>query len=218
MRWQRALSVVALLVPLQAGAVEAGPSSCAQAGLLAEQRFGIPDGLLRAIGVVESGRTGPDGAVAAWPWTINARGEGRFLAGRDEAMASVRALFADGTTSIDVGCDQVNLHYHPNAFAALEEAFDPAANALYAARFLSELYTRAGSWEAAVAAYHSASPEHGLPYRDRVYAAWGGAAPARTEVVAYGVRVVTPAALGAAPGVIVLRPVAGLPAMLRGRT
>ena len=69
-----------------------------------------------------------------------------------------------------------------------------------------------------MAAYHSATPEHGLPYRDRVFAAWGGAAPAGPQVVAFGVRVITPAVAGTAPGVIVLRPVAGLPVLVHGRT
>ena len=35
---------------------------------------------------------------------------------------------------------QVNLMHHPNAFADLDEAFDPAANARYAVTFLSALY------------------------------------------------------------------------------
>jgi len=87
-----------------------------------------------------------------------------------EAEAATRVLQGRGVTSIDVGCFQINLHYHPAAFTGLDEAFDPQANAAYAARFLSELRTRTGSWEGAVAAYHSTTPERGGPYRDRVLA------------------------------------------------
>ena len=40
---------------------------------------------------------------------------------------------AQGARSIDVGCMQVNLLHHADAFASLEQAFDPVANARYAA-------------------------------------------------------------------------------------
>ncbi len=74
--------------------------------------------------------------------------------------------------SIDVGCMQVNLMYHPNAFASLDEAFDPSANAQYAARFLNALYGASGSWVQATAAYHSETPAIGADYQRRVMARW----------------------------------------------
>jgi hypothetical protein len=153
-------------------AMEAGgAAACQRAGLDAERELKLPPGLLLAIGVVESGRWDPiTGRVAAWPWTVTANGVGQVFDSPAEATAATRALQERGVTSVDVGCFQVNLHYHPTAFAALDEAFDPQANAAYAGRFLLALRTRTGSWENAVAAYHSASPERGGPYRDRVLA------------------------------------------------
>jgi hypothetical protein len=74
--------------------------------------------------------------------------------------------------SIDVGCMQVNLRHHPNAFASLEEAFDPAANARYAARFLTELHATRNDWLRAAAHYHSHTPQFADAYRARVEAAW----------------------------------------------
>jgi hypothetical protein len=148
-----------------------GATACQRAGLDAEHQFNLPPGLLLAIGVVESGRRDPTtGRVAAWPWTITANGVGQAFESRAEVTVATRALQERGVTSIDVGCFQVNLRQHPTAFAGLDEAFDPQANAAYAARFLVALRTRTGSWENAVAAYHSASPERGGPYRDRVLA------------------------------------------------
>jgi hypothetical protein len=67
---------------------------------------------------------------------------------------------------------QVNLKYHPEAFADLEEAFDPAANVAYAAAFLKALRNDKGSWAKAVAHYHSATPERHIRYRTKVFAAW----------------------------------------------
>ncbi len=67
---------------------------------------------------------------------------------------------------------QVNLHHHPNAFASLEEAFEPRSNVAYAAAFLKELRQASRSWSRAVALYHSATREFGYGYRKRVYRVW----------------------------------------------
>ena len=63
---------------------------------------------------------------------------------------------------------QINLLHHPNAFASLEEGFDPLANARYAARFLKELYAERGDWMAAAGNYHSRTPERAQAYRNAV--------------------------------------------------
>jgi len=198
-----------------------GAAACQRAGLAAEHALNLPPGLLHAIGVVESGRRDPmTGQVSAWPWTVTANGAGQAFDSQAEAAAATRALQAHGVTSIDVGCFQINLHHHPAAFTDLDEAFDPPANAAYAARFLSALRTRTGSWENAVAAYHSATPELGGPYRDRVLASLTGTDMLPAAVVPNGERVLvwtpppatgrvhvwTPNAPGLAPGVISFGP------------
>ena len=110
--------------------------------------------------------------MAAWPWTINAAGKGQWFETADDALRAVRALMEGGTRSIDIGCFQINMLHHPQAFQTLEQGFDPMANAAYAARFLAGLQARTGSWDAAVAAYHSADPTRGYAYRQQVFAAW----------------------------------------------
>ena len=146
----------------------------------AERAAGVPAGLMSAIGVVESGRREAgreQAAPSAYPWTINAEGVGSFYASKAEAIAAVVALRAQGVRSIDVGCMQVNLMHHGTAFASLEEAFDPGANARYAATFLLRLLTQTGSWPAATAGYHSLTPELGEPYARKVLAVWRSAPP-----------------------------------------
>jgi len=163
-------------------------SGCAAAAAEAERAHGVPPGLLLAVGRIESGRPDPGTRrVEPWPWTINAAGAGQFFATKEEAAAAVGSLQMRGMRSIDVGCFQVNLMHHPSAFASLDEAFDPVANALYAAGFLADLRARLGAWPAAVAAYHSATPGLGEPYRDAVMNAWqtgGGAREAIFSVAA----------------------------------
>ncbi|MGE0224505.1 MAG: lytic transglycosylase domain-containing protein [Acetobacteraceae bacterium] len=153
-------------------AVPTAHQLCRPAIEAAERRHGIPSRLLAAIGRVESGRTDANGEVSPWPWAVNAEGEGFWFNSKAEAVAAVNAMRARGVRSIDVGCMQVNLMHHPDAFASLEQAFDPATNADYAARFLGRLFGQTGTWPKAAAWYHSATPELGDAYSRRVMAAW----------------------------------------------
>jgi len=237
-RYRCWLLLAATLVLIAGGGQASGQGAddyavCRDAGMEAERTLGLPPGLLLAIGRVESGRRDPaTGRVAAWPWTLNAGGAGQMFGSAAEAQAVVRSRQAGGVASVDVGCFQVSLLHHPAAFASLEEAFDPKANAAYAGRFLSSLRARMGSWDAAVAAYHSATPERGGPYRDRVMASWTGAGalpPAEPPAVVVrplaervlvwvappatdGIRVWTPSRPGMAPASIVI---STAPAVLR---
>jgi hypothetical protein len=147
---------------------------CAAAIAAAERDAGMPPGLLGAVAKVETGRRAPDGSVQPWPWSYNAAGDGRYAASNAEAIQEVRAIQARGVRSIDIGCMQINLLHHPQAFASLEAGFDPATNVAYAVRFLRELHARTGDWNQAVATYHSATPERGLVYQQRVMAALSG--------------------------------------------
>jgi hypothetical protein len=209
-----------------AAAASAAPDDplnpCERAGAAEEQASGLPPGLLLAIGRVESGRwDSARGRVTAWPWTINAAGKGQWFETKTAATQTVRDLTGGGTRSIDVGCFQINLMWHPAAFPSLEQAFDPAANAAYAARFLLGLFGRTGSWEAAVETYHSADPTLGFAYRKQVYATWAAAEPVTASVrtgsvlavaprpvalpmVIAGVRIWTPMPIGTAPGVVAM--------------
>lgn len=139
----------------------------------AQSRWHLPNGLLQAIALVESGRPDPrTGAVVPWPWTINVAGHGYFFPNKASAIAAVRDLREAGIASIDVGCLQINLMYHPAAFSSLKQAFDPAANARYAALFLDGLHDRTGDWARAIGEYHSQTPKIAAPYQLRVLAQW----------------------------------------------
>ena len=138
--------------------------------IAAVQTSAIPATLLPAISRVESGRLDPRTArVRAWPWTINVDGVGTFFETKEDAVATVKALQARGQKSIDIGCMQVNLMYHPAAFKDLDTAFDPPANAAYAARFLLALHAQARDWNLAAAYYHSAEQDRGEDYQRRVF-------------------------------------------------
>jgi hypothetical protein len=148
-------------------------AACSAAGHQAEQAGSLPSNLLISIGMVESAHPDPlTGRYVPWPWTVNADGKGQYFPTKEAAMAFVRFAQASGAHDVDVGCFQISLQSHPDAFATLDDAFDPAHNAAYAARFLSQLKAQTGSWGTAIADYHSAMPELGLPYQRQVLAAW----------------------------------------------
>ena len=161
-------AVLPLLGPINRAAAQ-DAADCGSAVSAATTRHHLPDGLLQAIAETESGRHDPgSGARTPWPWTVTARGTGHFFATQADAIAYVRDLWANGITSIDVGCLQVTLHYHPAAFATLARAFDPSTNADYAATFLTTLHRPDTDWSEAVADYHSANPIEGGAYLQRV--------------------------------------------------
>jgi hypothetical protein len=172
----RALLLALVLLPLPALAVPpaASPAQLCEAAIVtAERTAQLPARMMGAIAVVESGRPDPaGGTLRPWPWTLNAEGEGFFFASKQQAIDAVRLLQARGVHSIDVGCMQVNLMFHPDAFASLDRAFDPETNARYAARFLTALHTANRDWPATIAAYHSETPAIGAGYRQRVLARW----------------------------------------------
>lgn len=165
----------AFLISL-AFALPAAAQDCATLAARAGTAEGIPDGLLPAIALVESGHADGKGGRAPWPWTLNQGGESHYLDSKDQALAVLEDILSTGTTNVDLGCMQLNWRWHAKAFSGPEEMLDPVANTAYAARFLKELKNQLGSWELATAAYHSTDPERGRGYVARVAAAQGGMA------------------------------------------
>lgn len=179
MNWRIPFALMAILFPTRTYAdtrtsTDTNPSQvCRQAISAAERAHGIPPHLLAAIARVESGRRDQrSGKFNPWPWTINFDGQGSFYDIKAQAVAAAGAMRPRVTRSIDVGCMQISLIHHADAFISLDQAFDPMANADYGARFLVQLFSKTQSWPKAVELYHSATPELGTDYRLKVYAAW----------------------------------------------
>lgn len=187
----------ALSAPLTqtAQSFEKEANTCISAITHQERRHGLPHGLLQAISLAESGRwfedTGRDkGAIIAWPWTVTTGGEGHYLPNRVDAVAYVKSLQADGVQNIDVGCMQINLKYHPEAFSSIEQAFDATANAAYAAQFLKTRFAVSKSWIEAAGDYHSTTPTLNQSYREKVSKLW-----IQTSQPGYGRDILTASAI-----------------------
>lgn len=173
-----ALSGAAFMPLSQAAAAQTDPmiegaKLCTRHLPRLEREYAIPTHLLSAIASTESGRYHSGlGMKLPWPWSINANGKGYWFETKEEAIAAVKKLRASGIKSIDIGCMQVNLHHHPEAFASLSEAFEPQINIAYAAGFLRNLYDQGGSWKKAAGDYHSRTPSLGNKYVGNVYGSW----------------------------------------------
>jgi hypothetical protein len=163
--WICGLLLLQSLVMLPARADTGDDSACERAAQIAETEFGLPAGVLRAIGKVES---------RGWPWTANVDGAAEVYRSKAEAVTGLARVRSSVPANIDVGCFQISSRYHPAAFATVADALDPNANAHYAARFLLELRDRYGDWTRAVGAYHSATPPLEAAYRQQVMAQWKG--------------------------------------------
>lgn len=159
----------ALALCLLAGDAEstapATPESqiCDLAAAQAARESGVPLPVLLAITRTETARRG-----APWPWTVNMEGAGHWFDTRAQAEAYAEGQYLAGARSFDVGCFQINHRWHGQHFLSIRAMFEPADNARYAARFLTELYTELGSWDDAVGAYHSRTERHAARYL-RIY-------------------------------------------------
>lgn len=175
----RGLAVFTACVAVISGVWPAAPSAatadrCAPAIAAMEQAHAIPSQRLRAVVLAESGRWDATRRRSfASPWTVTAGGQAAYFADKQAAVTEVKRLRAAKVESIDVGCMQVNLAFHPDAFDDLDTAFEPASNVAYAAIFLTRLYDGTRSWSRAVAFYRSTTPKLGQAYRNRVFRLWG---------------------------------------------
>lgn len=139
---------------------------CFQAAALAAKDSGVPQSVLVAISLTETGRQ-KDGDFSPWPWTVNMEGIGKWFGSRETALAYVQENFDRGARSFDVGCFQLNYRWHGKAFQSINHMFDPLVNARYAAKYLTELFAEKGNWEAAAGAYHSRTPKYAEKYQRR---------------------------------------------------
>ena len=131
-------------------AAPAAANVCEQQMAQAAAKHGVPLGVLFAVGLTESGRRG-----SLQPYAMNIQGQAYFGTSVADVMQRLAEAQRSGVRLVDLGCMQINHHYHREKFASLEAMIDPRQNVEYATRFLKELKAREGSWTLAVARYHA---------------------------------------------------------------
>lgn len=145
-----ALAVTISTFSFVCGQSVAGQNICEKEMDRASARYDVPLGVLYAVGLTETGRKG-----SLQPYAMNIEGRPFFGASAAEAISAFEDARKSGAKLIDVGCMQINHHYHRAEFDSLEQMFEPRANVDYAAQFLTRLRQREGTWTLAVARYHA---------------------------------------------------------------
>jgi soluble lytic murein transglycosylase-like protein len=148
------------LSPTQA----AGSQACEREMVRAAQANDIPLNVLYAVGLTETGRKG-----TLNPFDMNVDGRAVVSTSLNEALEKFESERAHGAQLIDIGCMQINHHWHASDFRSVSEMFDPARNVRYAANFLKELRAREGTWTLAVARYN-AGPNNDIAQKKYVCA------------------------------------------------
>lgn len=138
-------------------------STCASAISKYETLYRIPQGLLSAMGNVESSHNAYALSVAGTAYTF-----------KDSSAAAkmITTLIAENKTNFDVGCMQINYFWHGKHFVSASSMLDVNSNVRYAASFLFGLYKTHGSWLKAVRHYHSHDPKIHKTYSKKVAIAW----------------------------------------------
>jgi soluble lytic murein transglycosylase-like protein len=153
-RWKALLGSLSFALLAAASISDAGAAAsanpCEREILRASEKFGVPVGILYAVGLTETGNKG-----SLQPYALNIEGKARFAKSAAEAEAIFRAARKDGRKLIDLGCMQINHHYHAENFPSIAAMLDPRRNVEYAARFLIRLKGRHDTWSLAVARYHA---------------------------------------------------------------
>ncbi|WP_235907817.1 transglycosylase [Siccirubricoccus phaeus] len=134
-----------LLPPAEPALVRLSPqAACLAAARRAEQVHGLPEGLLVAIALSESG-------LHAHALNIG----GRSYFPHDFAAARALLLGAAPSRSVMAGCVQVNARVHARG---ADWPLDPVRSADWAGGLLRRWYTETGSWAEALRRWHGGSP------------------------------------------------------------
>ena len=137
-----------------------------------ERQIDIPKGLLKAIGLTESGRYLDKSNPTIWPWTVNAKTKSLFFDNKSQMLKFLNSEVEKGNYDFDVGCMQVNLKWHGKYFKKISDSIDPKTNISYATSFLYKLKTDFKTWNEAIKRYHSSNPKKNIKYHKKVLAYW----------------------------------------------
>lgn len=150
MRFQVLLAASLITLATSISDARANAGACEREILTAAAKYDIPAGILYSVGLTETGRKG-----SLQPYALNIEGRALFARSRQEALDAFEKARAGGAKLIDLGCMQINHHFHGDRFASVGAMLDPHRNVDYAASFLAQLHARHETWTMAVARYHA---------------------------------------------------------------
>lgn len=146
----RHAAIIAGFLSSLIAALPASANPCEAEILRASARYGVPTGILYAVGLAETGVRG-----SLQPYALNIGGKASFPPTAEAAMRQIGQARRQGVRLIDIGCMQINEYYHAEHFKKVSDMLNPRLNVDYAARFLVTLKKRNRTWSMAVARYHA---------------------------------------------------------------
>jgi soluble lytic murein transglycosylase-like protein len=152
----RCLGVALVAIAISSGGARADGLPCEREMTRASALHGVPLNVLYSVGLTETGRRGE-----LSPYDMNVDGQAVHSTSLAEAMTRFAQAKGRGAKFIDIGCMQINHHFHSADFRSLSEMFDPVRNVEYAANFLKSLKAQEGSWTLAVARYNAGPGNRG---------------------------------------------------------
>lgn len=148
-------------------AESSSPSLWAQAA----RKYNLDPIDLYGIALQESRRHFSDNQVRPWPWTLHTPEEGGLYFDSFEAAAKkLRELIAAGRTNIDIGLMQLSFAWQGYRVVDPVQLLKPEINIEVAAAILREHLDQFGELRLAIARYHSARLDRGIPYAASVLA------------------------------------------------
>lgn len=142
----------------------AAENDCHTNTSVVERQLHIPNGLLLAIALVESGVDG-----VPQPNALSFGLRSLVAHSRADAVRKLQAGKGHVRNDAFVGCMQLSVRHHKAAFNSLDKMMDPKANIWYAGRMLVRLRSEAGNWAGAVARYQGGSQRQSHHYVCRVW-------------------------------------------------
>lgn len=158
------IATIALVAPGIAFAGPPTPNQCLSNAIQAEKTYRIPEGLLQAISIQESGVNGKP-----YPWALNLGGRVVYASNIEAARKILGDRSAKGRKNLYAGCMQLSVKYHGGSFASLGELLQPQRNTAYAGKYLASHFDDYGDWEAAVRRYHGGKPRQSAAYFCKIW-------------------------------------------------
>ncbi|MFS2010114.1 transglycosylase SLT domain-containing protein [Azospirillum sp. CT11-132] len=160
--------LVALSVSGTAQAQTVSKESCVTHAVEAEQKLGIPSGMLVAIALVESGQDG-----TPHPFAMSVQGRPYYARNVSDAARHLRDHRGQLRSNTYVGCMQLSVATHRGEFQPLEKIVEPRDNVFYAGQLLVRFHGEEGNWKTALARYNGSSGRRAQAYVCKIWQSLG---------------------------------------------
>ena len=118
-----------------------------------QNKFNIPNDILYAIALTESGRFYKNEFIP-WAWSVNVKGNGKFFSNKSDLDKFINNQ-KENTHNIDIGCMQINYFYHGKDFQNTKTMSHPEKNVEWAAKHIISLFEKNKNWDDTIGKYHS---------------------------------------------------------------